>query len=97
MKPMSGMESPMENLLRLMSEALCKDGYAQGHLRSTEEFTEAFQGMRADAAEQRKRPSAATSREVALAFLIATVGDVNKSMAERMQAAQTLLMHSTPG
>jgi hypothetical protein len=41
--------------------------------------------------------SGETMREVALAFLRATVEDVNKSMAERMQAAQTLLMHSTPG
>jgi hypothetical protein len=58
---------------------------------------QAFRRMAADASEHRNRPNAATGREVALAFLVETVTGAHRPMAERMGAAQTLLMHGEEG
>lgn len=90
-----GMESPRDTLLRHVVEVLNKDGYARGDPPLSGDYIAAFHKMRSDAAEHRKRPTVATGRETALAFLKATVEDVHKTMAERTEAARTLLMHSS--
>lgn len=87
-------ESARDTLLRHMVEALLKDGYTEPGATS-EEHARAFERMRSDAAEGRKKPTVASSREVALSFLHSTVEDANKPMSERMDAAHLLLMHNS--
>jgi hypothetical protein len=78
--------------------------YEDGYLRSDDNMAmpvaglvPGFSAMRRDATAFRARATAPTGRDAALSFLKATVEDVNKSMAERMEAARTLLAHSTEG
>lgn len=85
-------DSARDILLRHIVEALLKDGYAEPGA-TAEEYGRAFQRMRSDAEEGRKKATPASGRAVALAFLKATVEDVHKPMAERMEAARTLLMY----
>jgi hypothetical protein len=92
------MRTEADQVLQVIAKALFDDGYLKsGETMRATDVLVPFAKMRGHTEEQRKRPTTASGREVALAFLRATVEDVNKSMAERMQAAQTLLMHSTPG
>lgn len=89
------MRSESDEVVQAIAQALHLDGYLRhdGVMRSSDVMP-FFAKMRADAAEGRTMATPANGREAALHFLKATVEDAQKPMAERMEAARMLLMHS---